>query len=226
MKWKQNVLVTILLCFIFLYDALTAWSLCLYENSLRNGWSLLLYCQSGLEVARQHSVGHQWQVCWSDTWFQFLCQCRGHLIIISKCWEFCGFLSFSCVLHLLRYHIMILAYTHALTTGFPFCHAVLMKVLSQELEICAQWIHLWFRLHRANQTYTFPVRLSDDIMPSSVFYATVTPVIIWAVVKKLIVDPIVHEQKERDKVKQRELNKARYFYYSNLKPRKCSKLLD
>jgi hypothetical protein len=50
-------------------------------------------------------------------------------------------------------------------------------------------------------------------MPSSVFYATVTPVIIWAVVKKLIVDPIVHEQKERDKVKQRELNKARYFYY-------------
>jgi hypothetical protein len=59
-----------------------------------------------------------------------------------------------------------------------------------------------------------------------VFYATVTPVIIWAVVKKLIVDPIVHEQKERDKVKQRELNKARYFYYSNLKARKCSKMLD
>jgi len=54
----------------------------------------------------------------------------------------------------------------------------------------------------------------------------VTPVIIWAVVKKLIVDPIVHEQKERDKVKQRELNKARYFYYSNLKTRKCSKMSD
>jgi DnaJ family protein C protein 11 len=53
--------------------------------------------------------------------------------------------------------------------------------------------------------------LSDEVIPSSVFYATVTPVIIWAVVKKLIVDPIVHEQKERDKVKQRELNKARYF---------------
>jgi DnaJ family protein C protein 11 len=70
-------------------------------------------------------------------------------------------------------------------------------------------VTLKIKLNRANQTYTFPVRLSDEIIPSSVFYATVTPVIIWAVVKKLIVDPIVHEQKERDKVKQRELNKAR-----------------
>jgi DnaJ family protein C protein 11 len=53
--------------------------------------------------------------------------------------------------------------------------------------------------------------LSDELIPSSVFYATVTPVIVWAVVKKLIVDPIVHEQKKRDKEKQRELNKTRYI---------------
>jgi hypothetical protein len=44
-----------------------------------------------------------------------------------------------------------------------------------------------------------------------VFYATVTPVIVWAVVKKLIVDPVVQEQKKRDKEKQRELNKTRYI---------------
>jgi DnaJ family protein C protein 11 len=68
------------------------------------------------------------------------------------------------------------------------------------------------RLSRANQTYTFPIHLSDELIPSPVFYATVTPIVIWAVVKKLIVDPIVHEQKERDKEKQRELNKTRYFY--------------
>lgn len=69
-----------------------------------------------------------------------------------------------------------------------------------------------FRLSRANQTYTFPIRLSDDLIPSPVFYATVTPVIVWAVVKKLIVDPILHEQKKRDKEKQRELNKTRYNF--------------
>jgi DnaJ family protein C protein 11 len=51
--------------------------------------------------------------------------------------------------------------------------------------------------------------LSDELIPSSVFYATVTPVIVWAVVKKLIVDPVVQEQKKRDKEKQRELNKTR-----------------
>lgn len=65
----------------------------------------------------------------------------------------------------------------------------------------------------------FPIHLSDELIPSPVFYATVTPVVIWAVVKKLIVDPIVLEQKQRDKEKQRELNKTRYFYCSDLKPR-------
>ncbi|PNF16476.1 DnaJ subfamily C member 11 [Cryptotermes secundus] len=70
-------------------------------------------------------------------------------------------------------------------------------------------VTLKIKLSRANQTYIFPIRLSDELIPSPVFYATVTPVIVWAVVKKLIVDPIVHEQKKRDKEKQRELNKTR-----------------
>nr|CAD7440381.1 unnamed protein product [Timema bartmani] len=42
-----------------------------------------------------------------------------------------------------------------------------------------------------------------------VFYATVTPVIVWAVLKRLVIDPMVREQKERDKEKQREVNKSR-----------------
>jgi hypothetical protein len=53
--------------------------------------------------------------------------------------------------------------------------------------------------------------LSDELIPSPVFYATITPVIVWAVVKKLIVDPVVQEQKKRDKEKQRELNRTRYI---------------
>ncbi|KDR18967.1 dnaJ homolog subfamily C member 11 isoform X2 [Zootermopsis nevadensis] len=70
-------------------------------------------------------------------------------------------------------------------------------------------VTLKIKLSRANQTYMFPIHLSDELIPSPVFYATVTPVVIWAVVKKLIVDPIVLEQKQRDKEKQRELNKTR-----------------
>nr|CAD7198334.1 unnamed protein product [Timema douglasi] len=42
-----------------------------------------------------------------------------------------------------------------------------------------------------------------------VFYATVTPVIVWAVLKRLVIDPMVREQKERDIEKQREVNKSR-----------------
>ncbi|XP_069690191.1 dnaJ homolog subfamily C member 11 isoform X2 [Periplaneta americana] len=70
-------------------------------------------------------------------------------------------------------------------------------------------VTLKIKLSRANQTYIFPIHLSDELIPSPVFYATITPVVVWAVVKRLVVDPIVREQKERDKEKQRELNKTR-----------------
>lgn len=49
-------------------------------------------------------------------------------------------------------------------------------------------------------------------MPSPIFYATVTPVILYAVLKKLVIDPIAAEQKERNKEKQREANKNRLDY--------------
>ena len=68
---------------------------------------------------------------------------------------------------------------------------------------------IFCRLIRSNQVYLFPIHLSEEIMPSPVFYATVTPIVVWAVVKKLVVDPIVHTQKEREKEKQRQLNKKR-----------------
>nr|CAD7411147.1 unnamed protein product [Timema cristinae] len=64
-------------------------------------------------------------------------------------------------------------------------------------------------LSRANQTYNFPIHLCEEVLPSPVFYATVTPVIVWAVLKRLVIDPMVREQKERDKEKQREVNKSR-----------------
>lgn len=70
-------------------------------------------------------------------------------------------------------------------------------------------VTLKLRLSRASQAYTFPIHLCDEVLPAPVFYATVAPIITWTVIKKFIIDPVVRERKEREKEKQRELNKSR-----------------
>lgn len=70
-------------------------------------------------------------------------------------------------------------------------------------------VTLKVKLHRASQTYAFPIHISEEILPASVFYATVVPLITWSVVKKFVVDPIIKERKQRDKEKQKEANKTR-----------------
>lgn len=70
-------------------------------------------------------------------------------------------------------------------------------------------VTLKIKLSRASQTYSFPIHLCEEVVPAPIFYATVAPLITWAVIKKLVIDPVVREQKERDKEKQKELNKTR-----------------
>lgn len=70
-------------------------------------------------------------------------------------------------------------------------------------------VTLKLKLSRASQTYTFPIHLCEEVLPAPVFYATVAPILTWTIVKKLIIDPIVKERKEREKEKQREMNKSR-----------------
>lgn len=70
-------------------------------------------------------------------------------------------------------------------------------------------VALRVKLNRASQSYTFSVHLSDELLPAPVFYATVVPIITWAVVKKIIIDPVVKERQEREKEKQKEMNKSR-----------------
>lgn len=64
-------------------------------------------------------------------------------------------------------------------------------------------------MSRGSQVYSFPIHLCEEILPSPIFYATIAPLITWALVKKLIVDPIARETAQREKEKQREANKAR-----------------
>ncbi|XP_014250725.1 dnaJ homolog subfamily C member 11 [Cimex lectularius] len=68
---------------------------------------------------------------------------------------------------------------------------------------------LRLRFTRASQSYLFPIQLCDEVLPSPVFYATVTPLLTWIIVKKLIIDPIVCEQTETKLQKQKDTYKNR-----------------
>lgn len=53
------------------------------------------------------------------------------------------------------------------------------------------------RLERASQTYLFPVHLTDQLLPSAVFYATVGPLLVYMAVHRLIVLPYTQAQKKQ-----------------------------
>jgi DnaJ family protein C protein 11 len=57
--------------------------------------------------------------------------------------------------------------------------------------------------------YLFPIHLSEEIIPAALFYATVTPLITYFVVKKTIIEPMFAEQKQRNIEKAKETNKMR-----------------
>ena len=52
-------------------------------------------------------------------------------------------------------------------------------------------------MYRGSQTFLFPIHLSESISPSAIIYGTLVPIAIYFVVKKLIVDPFLKQQKEQ-----------------------------
>lgn len=54
-----------------------------------------------------------------------------------------------------------------------------------------------YRLARASQTYLFPIHLTDQLLPSAVFYATAGPLLVYMVVHRLIIIPYTQAQKEQ-----------------------------
>ncbi|XP_044751000.1 dnaJ homolog subfamily C member 11 [Coccinella septempunctata] len=67
-------------------------------------------------------------------------------------------------------------------------------------------VKLKIRLTRANQVYSFPIHLCEEILPSPIFYATVVPVVLYTIVKKGVVEPFLKEQKASKAEKQRQNN--------------------
>lgn len=70
-------------------------------------------------------------------------------------------------------------------------------------------VMLKLKIIRATQSYIFPIHLSEEIVPAAVFYATVVPLVSWFVIKKVIIEPMNAEQKQRNIEKIKETNKKR-----------------
>ncbi|KAI1892479.1 hypothetical protein AGOR_G00133840 [Albula goreensis] len=67
-----------------------------------------------------------------------------------------------------------------------------------------QGVSLKIKLNRASQTYFFPIHLTDQVLPSAIFYATVGPLVFYLAIQRLVIKPYVRAQKEQDLEKQRE----------------------
>ncbi|XP_045715818.1 dnaJ homolog subfamily C member 11 [Phyllostomus hastatus] len=67
-----------------------------------------------------------------------------------------------------------------------------------------QGVSLKVKLNRASQTYFFPIHLTDQLLPSAVFYATVGPLVVYFAMHRLLIKPYLRAQKERELEKQRE----------------------
>ncbi|XP_038866678.1 dnaJ homolog subfamily C member 11-like isoform X1 [Salvelinus namaycush] len=67
-----------------------------------------------------------------------------------------------------------------------------------------QGVSLKIKLNRASQTYFFPIHLTDQLLPSAVFYATVGPLVFYLAIQRLVIRPYVRAQKEHDLEKHRE----------------------
>lgn len=64
-------------------------------------------------------------------------------------------------------------------------------------------------MNRANQTYSFPIHLCEEVIPSAVFYATIVPLVVYVLVKKGIVEPFHKEQQAIKVEKQKQNNRAK-----------------
>uniref|UniRef100_A0A3Q3VYH5 DnaJ homolog subfamily C member 11 n=1 Tax=Mola mola TaxID=94237 RepID=A0A3Q3VYH5_MOLML len=80
-------------------------------------------------------------------------------------------------------------------------HSVLSATVSVGVP---QGVTLKIKLSRASQTYLFPVHLTDQLLPSAVFYATVGPLLVYMAIHRLIIIPYTHAQKEEELELQRK----------------------
>ncbi|GFY47871.1 dnaJ homolog subfamily C member 11 [Trichonephila inaurata madagascariensis] len=70
-------------------------------------------------------------------------------------------------------------------------------------------VTLKLKFNRANQTFLFPIMLSEELIPSAVFYGTAAPILGWYILKMVYIDPYNERQKRRETEKMKEVNAQR-----------------
>ncbi|XP_012943726.1 dnaJ homolog subfamily C member 11 [Aplysia californica] len=65
-------------------------------------------------------------------------------------------------------------------------------------------VHLKIKLLRGQQSFFFPIYLSEGLSPSAIVYGAVVPLVSYFVIRKLIVNPFLKQQKQREMEKQKE----------------------
>ncbi|KAG8187761.1 hypothetical protein JTE90_018761 [Oedothorax gibbosus] len=70
-------------------------------------------------------------------------------------------------------------------------------------------VTLKLKVNRANQTFVFPILLSEEVLPSAVFYGTVAPLLGYYLLKTVYIDPRKKRLKARETEKTKEVNAQR-----------------
>lgn len=71
-------------------------------------------------------------------------------------------------------------------------------------------VSLKIRYIRSSQSYNFNIQLSEEIIPAAMFYATMTPIIAWFILKKCILEPMSQEKEKKVIDKKKKLNEERW----------------
>lgn len=66
-------------------------------------------------------------------------------------------------------------------------------------------VTLKIRINRGNQSYIFPIFLSEQLLPTPIVYGTITPLAIWFVLQKLVVNPYLEKQKQKERMRHKEV---------------------
>uniref|UniRef100_A0A182QHK4 J domain-containing protein n=1 Tax=Anopheles farauti TaxID=69004 RepID=A0A182QHK4_9DIPT len=70
-------------------------------------------------------------------------------------------------------------------------------------------VTLKIKIIRSTQTYLFPIHLSEEVIPAAIFYATVTPLLTYFVLKKMVFDPMNEATKQKNIERVKETNSTR-----------------
>ncbi|UJR22766.1 hypothetical protein I4U23_025798 [Adineta vaga] len=63
---------------------------------------------------------------------------------------------------------------------------------------------LRLKFNRGSQTFTIPLQLSKEVLPSAIFYATVAPVLAYLILDRFLIQPLTRSEQEQEQKKRED----------------------